>query len=70
MTKLKGGWNWRKIIFDKLFQIKQIVIKRKWTKFEWENKLKTLKIKELFMKIKEEKENKRKKDLEWNTILT
>jgi hypothetical protein len=70
MTKLKGGWNWRKIIFDKLFQIKQIVIKRKWTKFEWENKLKTLKIKELFMKIKEEKENKRKKDLELNTILT
>jgi hypothetical protein len=70
MTKLKGGWNWRKIIFDKLFQIKQIVIKRKWTKFEWENKLKTLKIKGLFMKIKEEKENKRKKDLELNTILT
>jgi hypothetical protein len=28
------------------------------------NKLKTLKIKGLFMKIKEEKENKRKKDLE------
>jgi hypothetical protein len=34
MKKVKGRLNWKKFLFYKLFQLKQIVIKRIWIKFK------------------------------------